>query len=506
MTRKSNGFLVLKEATDALDISQLPKGLTRQVEAERKPKAFRILDCHDQSLRSRGHMLIESGGLLRLFQEDGQVCVQRAAGNGRFVQELPDGAVRAALDGFPRLRALMEIGAGVLEQKAIAILDDLQKTVVRGVAITLTSDAGRVTLVQLEQLRGYGGEFEKVSAALSAGCIKSVDLNVVFNELFPGKKVYQAKPSVQLGESEPAIQAATDIIRTFVDVARQNEAGVVADIDTEFLHDYRISLRRVRSVLSLFKDVYSDDLTVRLKRVFSDQMVPTGRLRDLDVYLLEKDNYFSLVPQSLHAGLEEMFSRFEAERRKEHAKLSRRFRSASYRQAMQALSEEFQDHQHLKPGPTAETGAYDYARALIWKRYRKVCKLARSISRETPDEVVHELRIHCKKLRYLMEFFAPLFDKAAFKTIIKPLKKLQDNLGNFNDCSVQQEALRDLINQTSTRAGQTNGQLAMAAGGLIAVLNQRQLAERDRVVANFEHFDSPKIRRLFRSLFHASEG
>ncbi|WP_424830782.1 CHAD domain-containing protein [Ruegeria sp.] len=505
MTRKLNGFLVLNGAIDALDISRLPKGLTGQVEVERTSKAFRILDCHDQSLSSCGRILIESGGMLRLFQEDGQVCVQRAAGKGRFVQELPDGPVRAALSDFPRLRALIEVGAGVFEQNAIVILDDLQKTVVRGVAITLTSDARQVTLVQLERLRGYGGEFEKSCAALSLNCVKNADLGAVFTLLFPDQKVYQAKPSVQLGKNEPAIQAATDIIRTFLDVARQNEAGVVADIDTEFLHDYRISLRRVRSVLSLFKGVYSDDLTARLKRIFSDHMAPTGRLRDLDVHLLEKDNYFSLVPQSLHAGLEEMFSRFETERRKERAKLSRRFRSASYKHAMQALSEEFQDHRNLEAGPTAETGAYDYARALIWKRYRKVCKLARSISRETPDDVVHELRIHCKKLRYLMEFFAPLFDKAAFKIIIKPLKKLQDNLGNFNDCSVQQEALLDLINQTTTRAGQTNGQLAMAAGGLIAVLSQRQQAERDRVVANFEHFDSPKIRRLFQSLFHASE-
>ena len=67
----------------------------------------------------------------------------------------------------------------------------------------------------------------------------------------------------------------------------------------------------------------------------------------------------------------------------------------------------FADLKRLEPGPNADRGAYGYACALIWKRYRKVCKLARSITPDTPDEIVHDLRIDCKKLRYLMEFFRP---------------------------------------------------------------------------------------------------
>ena len=264
-------------------------------------------------------------------------------------------------------------------------------------------------------------------------------------------------------------------------------------------------LRRIRSVLSLFRGVYSDAQTKRLRQEFSGHMSATGRLRDLDVCLLKRKIFqpFTASPSCRIAG---DVRRFEAERHQELTKLSRRFRSADYKQAMQALTYMFQDHRHPKPGPNAEAGAYGYARTLIWKRYRKVCKLARSITPETPDKVVHELRIHCKKLRYLMEFFAPLFDKSAFKTTIKPLKKLQETLGNFNDFSVQQMFLLDFVAQSSTRTGRANGQLAMAVGGLIAVLNQRQQVERDRVITNFRHFDSPKIRRLFHTQFHAPEG
>ena len=87
----------------------------------------------------------------------------------------------------------------------------------------------------------------------------------------------------------------------------------------------------------------------------------------------------------------------------------------------------------------------DFACRLVLKRYGKVCKIARSIDGKTADDVIHQLRIHCKKLRYLMEFFSPLFPENEIKTLIKSLKVLQDNLGNFNDYSVQQKFLRHVL-------------------------------------------------------------
>ena len=46
---------------------------------------------------------------------------------------------------------------------------------------------------------------------------------------------------------------------------------------------------------------------------------------------------------------------------------------------------------------------YDMACRLIMRRFLKVCKTAQAINAATPDEEIHRLRIHCKKLRYLME-------------------------------------------------------------------------------------------------------
>ena len=502
MTNMSDSVFVIPGTFDAGQLGNLEK-LSVKLEAKISERPFKLLDCHDQSLRTSGRLLIETSGLLHLVQRDVGVISQKAKGNGKFAQELSEGPVRSALAKFAKFRALTVLGDGRVETSSLSVLDELQKTQVRGTVMALTSAQGAATIVWLHHLRGYDRAYSKTCAAMSELGHADGGIEPLFKALFPDLERYQAKPHIPLGHEERAIEAAGDIIRTFLHVARQNEEGVIADIDTEFLHDYRVSLRRVRSVLSLFKGVFSEEQTAELKRTFSDLMTPTGRLRDLDVYLLDKEIYFSMLPPSLHVGVQKMMDQFERERTQELSRLSRRFRSKSYVETMDVLAEQFQGLSNLQAGPNADRGAYEYACALIWKRYRKVCKLARSITADTPDEAVHELRIDCKKLRYLMEFFAPLFDARAFKTIIKPLKKLQDNLGLFNDYSVQQEALLEFADQRSNATARIDAELGMAVGGLIAVLDQRQKAERDRVISNFEHFDGPQIRDLFRSLFHA---
>ncbi len=498
----TDAVFILAGGFDARRISSRLKGYVLSVEKGLSHQTFHVLDCHDQSIRASGRVLFQISDELKLVG-DGMVLAQKGRAEGCFLSDLTAGPVRDALGDFPKLRAFMRIGSGVMSTQDLSVLDDLQKTQVRGVLTTLTSERGQACILTFGRMKGYDRTFKLLRNNIDLDV--NVGLKTLCVTLFPDAVPYRAKPEIRLGKTEPSVEVATDLIHTFLTVARQNEAGLLANIDTEFLHDYRVSLRRVRSVLSLFKGVFSERQTIKLKRTFSDLMAPTGRVRDLDVYLLEKYNYFKLLPPSLHEGAGIMFTMLEDERKQVQAALCRRLRSAKYNKHVSATLKLFSDASNFELGPNAQLGAYDYACALIWKRYRKVCKRARMITGETPDALVHDLRIDCKKLRYLMEFFGPLFDQIAFKRILKPLKKLQDNLGFFNDAAVQQEALIDFIQQRTNTQHRADAQLAMAVGGLIAVLDQRQKVERARVIANFQNFDSPQVRNTFRSLFHQKE-
>ncbi|MDB6179310.1 CHAD domain-containing protein [Paracoccus sp. Z330] len=493
-------FMILADSPQTLFAEQVAK-LQPQLEEDVKT-GFALLDNFDGDLRQSGRALLWMGDGLLLLDDRAASLFQALPGNQRFVADLPDGPVKNALADLPDLRCLLELTSGSLSRRNGALVDDEGKTRTRFTLLELHGTDGNVMLVQTEKLRGY----EKAHGQLQAYLLAAADGGSgatahIYHALVPDHLPYIAKPKTVFAPDEKAVVAATHVISAYLAVAQRNEEGIIADLDTEFLHDYRVALRKIRSVLSLFRGVYSDSQTVALKRSFSELMAPTGRLRDIDVYLMERDDYYRLLPESLHGGLEEMFGRFQKSRKSELRKLTRRFEGQAYARQMTSLQALFSDTSRLHMGPAAERPVHEYARELIWKRYRKVCKMGRAIDDNTPDELVHELRINCKKLRYLMEFFAPLFSRKEVKARINDLKGLQDNLGLFNDYSVQQVALQEVLDRAKMSDRGKKLDMAKSVGALIAILHQRQLDERARVTRSFAEFDSAAVQDSFRNQF-----
>ena len=147
------------------------------------------------------------------------------------------------------------------------------------------------------------------------------------------------------------------------------------------------------------------------------------------------------------------------------------------------------------------TPAIDMARKIISRRYKKILKAGREITAKTPDEKLHRLRIQGKKLRYSLEFFASLFPKKEIRHVIKQLKRLQENLGDFNDLSVQQDMLHQYLK--SLRLGsRRNFELATAIGGLLTNLYHEQCQIRKDFIATFSRFSSRENVTLFKKLFN----
>ncbi|MEW2914817.1 CHAD domain-containing protein [Leisingera sp. JC11] len=498
---KQNSF-VLKGAIGADDIESWSGKLSVVEGQTGKPQSCIVLDCFDQKIRKSGRVLLETGGELLLYCGKGDALKQPARRDGDFVSDLAEGPVKAAIDGMFPLRCLLPVASGTVVLRRLAVVDGGKNTHARLHLQHFVDGCPPFTLARLQSLRGYGQAAKELRRILLGLGGRPADAKTIYPLLAPGVAPYVAKPKIPLTGNESAFGAATDIIRSYFAVARQNEAGAAAGLDTEFLHDYRVALRKIRSVLSLFKRVFSAAATARLKKSFSRLMAPTGRLRDLDVYLLERQSYFDLLPPTLHTGLTVIFDAFEAERAVLQAALAKRFRSAAYKRETGELQVEFEHPQSLLRGPKGTVPAHTYAQMLIWKRYRKICRIAARISGSTPDEEVHKLRINCKKLRYLMEFFAPLFPPKDCKLLLKPLKLLQDNLGLINDYSVQQVSLREFVRSSPAMKGAMGLEAAQSIGALIAILHQRQSAERARVAESFSTFNSSQTQDRFRFLFH----
>ena len=74
----------------------------------------------------------------------------------------------------------------------------------------------------------------------------------------------------------------------------------------------------------------------------------------------------------------------------------------------------------------------DFAQQQIASYARKARKLALRHAELTPEER-HKMRIAFKKLRYSLEFFAPLLPPRRLKPYLAALSQLQDELGLIND-------------------------------------------------------------------------
>ncbi len=464
-----------------------------------------ILDTFDNEIRRSGRFLLQTRQTLLLINILNGEIAEQGGSDWSFLNELEKGPVAESLKGISKLRAFIPVSGIKMRRDRVLVLDDEGKTRVRLHWFSFFRKKKSLRLGGTQPLRGYEHahmELRKLLIGMHAEpCARATDM---YGCLGVKSRNYSAKPDIKLIPEDSVKNSATAIIRSYLDVAIQNEAGIMAAYDTEFLHDYRVSFRKIRSVLSLFKGVYGAEQTEELKQEFADLMKQTNRLRDLDVYLLDRDDYFRLIPESSHEGLKIMFDVISKRRTEEHKQVCKMICRKNYRQSIQRWGELFASADNMKTGPDALKSSNCYLSRSITRRYRKVCKIARTVDETTSDEVVHELRIHCKKLRYLMEFSLPLFSRKKVKILIKSLKALQDNLGKFNDYSVQQISLGMFMSE-QTMSRKKGMKVAESIGALTAMLNQLQCRERNLVMENFSHFDSEKTQDSFAELFRTED-
>jgi len=249
-------------------------------------------------------------------------------------------------------------------------------------------------------------------------------------------------------------------------------------------------------VLNLVKDVYPAEGTRRMRKILGDLARQTNRLRDLDVYLLARDEYLGLLPSRLRPALEVMFDDFSAEREVEALRTASKMRMPSNRRLFREMDEYFPREKKLKPSPAAGLPVGPLVFRCIYKRYRKIHKIAAGIGAETPVETIHKLRIECKKLRYLLEFFSELIPRENGAEMQKLLRRLQGRLGEFNDASMQQKSLLNYWEQK--RSGP---EAALGLGGLISILYHRQQQARGLIGQALEEFCSDSMAAAFKRTF-----
>lgn len=478
---------------------------------------------HRRYLESFDWRIYQDGGLIESVSDGNtQVLnwIKRKNGDLRhrlrlkslpgFVQDLPDGVFRERLDKVLSMRKLLPLVGIESTLQTLRVLGDEDKTVVRlelEIARFVSPDgeqSGDLGMrVHLVPIRGYDRDFDRVYTVLTDR-LEPADQALFEYALEAIGRVpndYTSKLNYRLDPAERADVTAKDIQLGLLRTLEANIDGTRANVDSEFLHDLRVATRRTRSALTQVKAVFPPEVVERFKQGFAWVGQVTGPTRDMDVYLLALDDYKAGLPEMLRDDLAPLRGFLEVHHAEEQKALGRKLTSPHFRK----LLKEWRTFLEAPvPKHPASANAARPTKAVaderIWKMFRRVMKEGRAINEKSPPEDLHELRKSCKKLRYLMEFFESLYPGNHVRTLIKVLKVLLENLGNFQDLEVQAHTLRRFAEQMESEDHVGSGTL-LAMGALIGGLSEHQHAAREEFAEIFAGFDTRENSLLFRTLF-----
>ena len=234
-------------------------------------------------------------------------------------------------------------------------------------------------------------------------------------------------------------QALSAILLSQLDMMESNIPGIRDDIDTEFLHDFRIANRRTRSLISGLKTALPAPVRKPGKEFFSWLSKQTSTLRDIDVFLLAFRQYRQLLPAEMYQQLKPLRSFLEQRREAEKTELLGALDSVRFHDSMRDWRDVLEEGLQDETGN--DSGVVDAAAQAIWMAWKRMRKQGRQAAGAKSDEALHELRISGKKLRYLLEAFRSLYPPRDVERAIRQLRKLQNVLGDIVDYQVQQEYL-----------------------------------------------------------------
>jgi len=462
-----------------------------------KPVRRARLDTFDHRLRAAGltlqHQSGQNGDVLILG--DGDTTVSGPDGNLRWpalADALPAGRLREVTAPITGIRALIASSQESRRLRLLDLLNEDGKTVARVEVDEPGSPTAGPAQITVRPLRGYEDQAQRAVRLLSEAGLRPLRRRAECDHDLPPQPT-------KADRDAPATLLLAAGFKGGLATMRTNLPGLLEDVDTEFLHDFRVALRRTRSTLKLGRSILPQAATAHWEPFFKGMGDLTTPVRDLDVYQLELPTMAGWLIAAGPTDLEPFAAHLRTRRAAVQEPLVRELRSARFRRLLMQWGDELDRLTDDTDHPSPETlSAGRWAERTISRAYRRVVRGGAAITIDSPASDLHALRKRCKELRYAIEVCGPVVASGPRKHALAHLKKLQDVLGRFQDCHVQSTALRGFAEAMMTDGTPASGLLAM--GELIAHLEAEQARARRQFDGAFAQFARPATRRTMRRL------
>ncbi len=436
-----------------------------------------MLDTFDGRVRRAGARLTRTGGdghtTVAWYPRDGRAPLAvRLTQPANFAWDLPAGRLQQELAPVIGVRRLLPRADAEAHGSLLDILDDRHKTVAR-----LRIESGQVrrpaprsawqplpTILTLTGLRGYEDAYERLKPVIEsrpgiAPCPDGVD-SVILEHAGVAEDVPALE--IDLAPDVRAEAGARAIHRALVGILLANEPGLRADLDTEFLHDFRVALRRTRSLVRQLKHVFPAEVVEHFSVEFAWLGQLTGPARDLDVLVLTLRDHAGHVPAA------DMNARHRISGRGTGTRAADAARGARQRALPDAASPTGSSSCRgrfalTSAAPDARRPLADVVSHRAWRLSKRMARRGQVIDEHTDPAHLHEVRILAKKLRYLIDVTSSFYDADALDHVLSALKKVQRVLGDFNDAQAQEIRLLELARALGAAGGPVNAVLALGS-------------------------------------------
>lgn len=469
-------------------------------------------DTFEWQAYQKGIAVIARGDTLRLFSlESGKEIASTGIDPDAerfFSSDLLDshaGEILARCSGS--IRAFTRIASIEEHASAFRIMDADEKTVgiLRSESLFIAGggqSAPFALYYSVTPLKGYHEEMDGILDFLlahSESCY-AVPYAQRYTEVMMAAdrqiNAYSSRVNLSLDPYSPIHESALRLLRATLNIMRANDEGIRQMIDTEFLHDYRVSVRRTRSILKQLKGVFDPDDLAPFLVFFKEVGKETNALRDYDVSILEQHEYTIRIPVAIRPGLDKFFRKRTAIREELQSTFCSYLDSERYSTFLNVW-EAFINLSALpdiERAPKAEVRTDTYAKKAVRKAWTRIVVHGRMIGPGASDAELHALRIDCKRLRYQLEFFSSIFPMKTVAGIVRRIKSIQDTLGDVCDCSVQLDELQKELSL------EKDPMTAAAIGGLMTSIHNRKEGMRAYFHDVFSRFDDSDTAELFKEL------
>lgn len=247
--------------------------------------------------------------------------------------------------------------------------------------------------------------------------------------LKPPPEPKQSDPGLDPQQSAAAAMAA--ILTSCAGDFERHRARLMHDPDPEGPHGARVALRRLRTALAAFRPILRQSVARPLAAEARALFRTLGALRDADVLAGE-------IAEGAEAR--RLTGEADAVRARVREDLDKADAAGFAGRVAAAVAGDGWMRRKRRRRRTAAAPVAGFAPVALGRAWAQVGSHGKHLP-DMADDERHGFRKDLKALRYLADFFGPLFPGKAQARFLGRLKRLQDALGTLNDLAVAEGRL-----------------------------------------------------------------